>query len=72
MGKMTTWEERDRKRKEQAAEKKRDTTELLKAIDKLTAKALDSDAYHTGEIERLNLARSAVFAVRAGYVKRVR
>jgi hypothetical protein len=69
---LPEWKKRDLKRKSDAAAKKRDTTTVLNAIEALIKKAIENDAYHPGEVEQLDKARSAVFAVRAGYVRRVR
>ncbi len=67
-----SYEVRMAKKKREADAKKRDMKALLKSLDSSTAKAVDSDAYHEGDVEALSRARSAVMAVLGGYTKRTR
>lgn len=70
--KRDSYEARQAKRKAEQADKKRTMKSLLRDIDKATATAVESDAYHEGDIEALNRAHSAVMAVLGGFTKRVR
>lgn len=67
-----TYLDRQKKRKAEQNEKKRAMKHLLNELDKAAHKAVESDAYHEGEVEQLSRARSAVMAVLGGYTKRVR
>lgn len=69
---MTSWEQKQAQKKRRSDAKKAELDKLVKAVEALISRAVENDAYHPAEMDYLNRARSSLFAVRAGYVKRQR
>lgn len=69
---MQDWKRRAAKRKSDGVTKQRDLKRMITALDLLVERAIESDAYNEAETEQIVRARTALMAVRAGYVRRVR
>lgn len=64
----------EKQKRLQAAKQRKEKAiaNLIVVLDAEIKLAVKSDAYHVGELDQLNRARSSLFAVRAGYVSRNR